>query len=116
MGAHVSTPQKARVKRTRNTRSVHFIHKCRVVPAHPRQTLRAHRLGHRCRTYYYGDKVCVLVRKGCTLIRTCRDSTGTGDFRPGLSFWMVYVSNLMVDMLSALDLVSFLSGYFKLTC
>ncbi|KAI0788199.1 iron permease [Fomes fomentarius] len=33
-------------------------------------------------------------------------STGTGDFQPGLSFWMVYVSNLMVDMLSALDLTA----------
>ena len=29
------------------------------------------------------------------------------EFKRGFSFWMVYVSNLVVDMLSALDLVSF---------
>ena len=28
------------------------------------------------------------------------------EFKRGFSFWMVYVSNLVVDMLSALDLVS----------
>ena len=40
------------------------------------------------------------------------------DFNPGLDFWMVYVSNLTVDLLSALDLVRAvfcLLSYNKLT-
>ncbi|KAI0706358.1 iron permease [Earliella scabrosa] len=33
-------------------------------------------------------------------------SSNVDDFRPGMAFWMVYVSNLVVDMLSALDLTA----------
>ena len=41
------------------------------------------------------------------ILNSCSDSANVDDFRPGMAFWMVYVSNLVVDMLSALDLVRF---------
>ena len=49
----------------------------------------------------YEEQVSLRLR----MSNSCSDSANVDDFRPGMAFWMVYVSNLVVDMLSALDLV-----------